>query len=176
MRYVVSLDKTSKDTLWQGIFGISYNMRYFQEFWDREFSSWLYPVLLIPCGNWCKIAPTWVRQDRRWKGKPRGQYFSRVCIYQPWLWGRLSTGGTEVTYRAFTINMGNCLTSCTIWFNGMSDEWHMVVCQLKISWRPLSKPRETSRLSHLTNSCALPWIHIIAETDRGGLEVLMLSY
>lgn len=30
--------------------------------------------------------------------------------------------GIEVTYGAFTVNMGNCLTSCTIWFNGMSDE------------------------------------------------------
>ena len=27
--------------------------------------------------------------------------------------------GTEVSHRAFTLNMG---TTCTIWFNGMYDE------------------------------------------------------
>jgi hypothetical protein len=31
-------------------------------------------------------------------------------------------------------------------------------------------------MSCLTNSCALLQVHIIEETDLGGLEALMLSY
>ena len=66
MYYVVFLDKTSKYTLWQESLDISYNIRYFQEFWGREYASLLYLVLLIPCGNWYKIALTWAGQNLRW--------------------------------------------------------------------------------------------------------------
>lgn len=173
---VVSLDKTSKYMLWQESLDISYNIRYFQQIWDREFASWLYPTLLIPCGNWCKIALTWVGQDCRWLVKPWGRYFSSLYVFTiPGFGVGSAPRETDVTYRAFTINMGNCLTSCTLWFNGMSDEWHMVVCRLKISWRRLSKPRETSLMSHL-RQLHPALVHRIAETDSGGLELLMLSY
>ena len=143
-------------------------------------------MLLIPCGNWYNIAQTWAGPDlRRWV-KPPGSVFSSLHMHiliWGWILDRLlgfraisAPSRIEITCKAFTINIENCLTSCTVWFNGMSDEWHMVVCRLKISWRPLSKPGETSLVSYLKNSCALPWVHIIAEADWGELEVLMLSY
>ena len=73
--YVVSLDKTSKYTLWQESLDISCNIRYFQEFWGREYTSLLYPMLLIPCGNWYKIALICAGPDLRQCVKPLGSVF-----------------------------------------------------------------------------------------------------
>lgn len=117
---VVSLDKTSKYNLWQENLDVSCNIRYFQEFWDRKYISLLYAMLLIPCGNWYKIALTWTGPDLRHWVKPLGSVFFKPAYaytymglafgYVPWIWVRLpgfravsAPSRTEITCKAFKL-------------------------------------------------------------------------